>query len=45
MFLVFSVILLAYGILCAVFYMLSGVAVYQERKKGEKRFDALGREF
>jgi hypothetical protein len=42
---IFSTILLAYVILATVFAILSRHATVMERKEGQKRFDALGREY
>jgi hypothetical protein len=42
---VLYVMLFAYLCLGVVFLVLSRFAVVEERKKGEKRYDALGREY
>lgn len=42
---ILSVVALAYVLLGLVLLMLSRVAPVIERKEGEKRFDALGREY
>ena len=42
---ILSVIAMAYVLLGLVLLMLSRVAPVMERKEGEKRFDALGREY
>jgi hypothetical protein len=42
---VLYVIFSAYAALWLVLFTLSRFAVYESRKEGEKRYDALGREY
>jgi hypothetical protein len=42
---VISLIALSYLLLFLVLFTLSRVAIFKERKEGEKKYDALGREF